>query len=193
MKRGALLLALFVAAFGAACSSGGNGTPPPPPPPLGFSNSNLKGQYAFIMAGEAADGSFLARIGTFVADGSGNIQGGTELVDTFANNFQQLAFSGGTNYSVKSDGRGALTLLNNSGPTSYSITFTSPTAGYISETDGINGASGTFELQDTSAFTAAAVSGPFVFKTSGLDGATPSPNPDSIIGQIVLNGGPVSS
>src|SRR5262249_9126275 len=27
---------------------------------------------------------------------------------------------------------------------------------------------------------------------SGLDGATPNPNPDSIVGQIVLNSGPVS-
>ena len=191
MKRGALLLTLLIASFTAACSGGGGGGTPPPPPPLGFSNSTLKGQYAFVMTGQGADGGFLARLGTFVADGNGNITGGTELVDTFTNNFQQLTFSG-TGYSVNSDGRGAMTLLNNSGPTSYSITFTSPTQGYISETDGGSGASGTFELQDSSSFTANAMSGPFVFDVSGLDGAAfPNTNVDSIVGQIQLNNGVV--
>src|SRR5256885_1779953 len=70
MKRGALLLTLFVAAFGAACSGGGS-TTPPPPPPLGFSNFSLKGQYAFIMTGEAADCSFLTPNGTVFARGVG--------------------------------------------------------------------------------------------------------------------------
>ena len=189
MRRRAFLLALFAAALAAAaCSSGGGNGTLPPPPPLGFSNSSLKGQYAFIMTGQATDGFLLARIGTFIADGNGNIQGGTELVDTFSNDFQQLAFSSGTTYQVNADGRGAMTLLNTSGPTSYSITFTSPTAGYICETDGGNGTSGTFELQDTSAFSPTAVTGPFVFDASGQDG---NRNADSIIGQIVLNSGPV--
>jgi len=191
MKRGALLLAILVAGFAAACSGGGSSTPPPPPP-LGFSNSSLKGQYAFIMTGQASDTGFLARIGTFIADGNGNIQGGTELVDTFSNNFQQLAFSSGTGYSVNSDGRGAMTLLNNSGATSYSITFTSPTQGYIAETDGISGASGTFELQDSSSFTTSAMNGSFVFDVSGLDGAA-LPNPDSIVGQIAISSGVVQN
>jgi len=191
MKRGALLLAIFVAAFAAACSGGGSSTLPPPPP-LGFSNSSLKGQYAFVMTGQATDGGFLARIGTFVADGNGNIQGGTEFVDTFTNNFQKLDFAANTGYSVDPDGRGRMTLLNNSGPTSYSITFTSPTKGYISETDGGNGASGTFELQDSSAFTTNAMSGSFVFDVSGLDGTPfPNTNVDSIVGQIALNNGVV--
>jgi hypothetical protein len=187
MKRGALLLALVVASFTAACSGGGS-TTLPPPPPLGFSNSSLKGQYAFIMTGQASDTFFFARIGTFIADGNGNIQGGTEIVNTATNGFQQLSFSANTAYQVNADGRGAITLLNSSGPTAFSITMTSTTQGYISETDGLNGASGTFELQDSSAFTANAMSGSYVFDVSGLD---PNDVPDSIVGQIALNNGPV--
>src|SRR5262249_57770138 len=123
----------------------------PAPPPNGFSKASLKGQYAFIMSGQAFDGFGLMRIGTFIADGNGTIQGGTELVNSVSNGFEELTFTAGTTYGVSSDGRGAINLLNSSGPTAYSITFTSPTQGYISETDGLNGASGTFELQDSSA------------------------------------------
>ncbi|HLZ13442.1 MAG TPA: hypothetical protein VKP58_12720 [Candidatus Acidoferrum sp.] len=188
MKRGALLLTLVVAAFAAACSNGGGNTVLPPPPPNGFSNASLKGQYAFIMTGQAGDTFPIGRIGTFVADGNGNIQGGTELVDTFSNNFQQLAFSANTTYSVSSDGRGAINLLNSSGQSAFSITFTSPTAGFISETDGQNTTSGTFELQDLSSFSATAVTGPFVFDTSGQDS---NGAPDSVVGQIQLNSGVV--
>jgi hypothetical protein len=193
MKRGALLLTLVLSAFGAACSSGGSGDTLPPPPPVGFSNSSLKGQYAFIMTGEAPDGSFLARIGTFVADGVGGISGGTELVRTVGNGLQQFAFSS-TGYEVKSDGRGAMNLTNLTGTLSFSITMTSTNGGYISETDALSTASGTFELQDTSAFTKDALSNSFVFDNAGLDGDSQNgPFPDSIVGQIVLNSGTVSS
>ena len=167
MKRGALLLPLFIAAFGAAACSGGGSTTLPPPPPNGFSKASLNGQYAFIMTGQAVDGFGLMRIGTFVADGNGTIQGGTELVNTISNGFEQLNFSPGTTYGVSSDGRGAINLLNASGQSAYSITFTSPTQGYICETDGVNGASGTFELQDSSALSSNAVTGPFVFDVTG--------------------------
>ncbi len=191
MKRGALLLTLFVAAFGAACSGGGN-TALPPPPPNGFSKASLKGQYAFIMTGQALDGFGLVRIGTFVADGNGTIQGGTELVNTVSVGFEQLSFSAGTTYGVSSDGRGAINLLNTSGPSAYSITFTSPTQGYICETDGVNGASGTFELQDSSALSSNAVTGPFVFDVTGAVSDTNNNLfPDSIVGQIMLNSGVV--
>ena len=192
MKRGGLLLTLFIAAFGAAACSGGGSTTLPPPPPNGFSKASLNGQYAFIMTGQAADGFGLMRIGTFVADGNGTIQGGTELVNTASNGFEQLNFSPGTTYGVSSDGRGAINLLNASGPSAYSITFTSPTQGYICETDGNNGASGTFELQDSSALSFNAVTGPFVFDVTGAVSDTNNNLfADSIVGQIILSAGVV--
>src|SRR5262245_30772722 len=118
MKRGALLLILVLAAFSAACSNGGSSTLPPPPP-VGFSNSSMKGQYAFTMSGQAPDG-FIARIGTFVADGNGNVNGGIELVNTASGGLQQLTFTT-SGYQVKSDGRGAINLTNLTGTISFSI------------------------------------------------------------------------
>jgi hypothetical protein len=185
MKRGALLLTLFIAAFEAACSGGDSTTLPPPTG--GFSNSSLKGQYAFIMNGQAPDGP-IARIGTFVADGSGNITGGLEVVNTISNGLQLLSFSASA-YQVKADGRGAINLTNLTGTLSFSITMTSVSQGFIAETDGITGTSGTFELQDSSAFNLNGVNGSFIFDNSGID---PGGNFDSIVGQISLNAGTVS-
>jgi len=188
MKRYALLLTLFVAGFGVACSGGGSSTLPPPPP-LGFSNSSLKGQYAFPMSGQAPDG-FIARIGTFIADGNGGITaGGIEVVSTFSGGFQLLNFNAST-YQVNSDGRGAINLTNITGTISFSITMTSTSGGFICETDGVTGTSGTLQLQDTSAFTLNGINGPFVFDTSGLD---PNGVPDSIVGQFTLNAGTVQA
>jgi len=185
VKRFALLLSLFIAAFAASCGGGGSSVTPPPPVG-GFSNSSLKGQYAFIMTGQAPDG-FIARIGSITADGNGGITGGLELVSTASKGLQPLSFSPST-YTVQADGRGVINLTNITGTISFSITLTSTTAGYICQTDGITGTSGTLTLQDTSAFTTAGVNGPFAFNASGLD---PNGNVDSIVGQFALNAGTI--
>lgn len=185
MKRLSLLLTLFIAVCTASCS-GGSSTPPPPPPNNGFSNTSLKGQYAFIMTGQAPDG-FIARIGSFTADGNGGITGGLEVVRTATNALQVISLSAST-YTVQTDGRGVVNLVNLTGTISFSITMASTTTGYISQTDGITGTSGTFDLQDTTAFTSTAINGPFVFNTSGLD---PNGNVDSIVGQFTLNAGTI--
>ena len=188
MKRSALLLAVFVAVFGVGCSGNGSSTTTPPPQ-LGFTNSSLKGQFAFTMSGQAPDG-FIARIGTFIADGNGGITaGGIELVNTVSHGFQLINFNS-SNYQVNSDGRGAINLTNVTGTISFSITMTSVSGGYICETDGVTGTSGTFQLQDTSAFTSTGINGSFVFDVSGLD---PNAVPDSIVGQFTLNAGTVQA
>jgi len=180
----ALLLALSAAAFAAACSGGGS-VPTPPPPTGGFSAANLKGQYAFSMSGQdGATGSFFARIGSFTADGNGNITAGIEDVNTALNGPQTLAFSSST-YSVQADGRGILNLVNETGQLSFSITLISPTQGLVAETDLSATASGTFFLQDPTTFTTAGFNGNYVFDVSGLD---PAGAPDSIVGQMASNG-----
>ena len=68
-----LFLPLFsLSLFTIACSGGAsNGTPPPK---VGtFTNSNLRGNYAFSMSGQDGNGAFITRIGSFIADGSGKI------------------------------------------------------------------------------------------------------------------------
>lgn len=184
MNRLPLVLLLSAALFPAAC--GGGGSIPTPPPATGnFSKASLKGQYAFSMSGqEGATGSFFARIGSFTADGSGNITAGIEDVNTVLSGAQTLTFTSGT-YDVQADGRGSLSLTNSTGTISFSITLISPTQGLIVQTDLNATASGTFVLQDTNSFTTAGLSGNYVFDFSGLD---PSGFPDSIVGQFVSNG-----
>jgi hypothetical protein len=190
MNRGALLFFLFIVAAVAGCSGGG-GSSTLPPPTGGFSNTSLKGQYAFIMTGEQSSVDPVARIGVFTADGNGGISGGLEIVSTTSSGLQLLTYSAAANaYSVNADGRGAMALNNITGPSSFSITMISTTQGYISQTDAQATASGTFELQDISAFTQNGINGSFVFDTSGLD---PTGVPDSIVGQLNLNGGGVSA
>jgi len=133
---------------------------------------------------DAITGSFFARIGSFTADGNGNITGGIEDVNTALNGPQTLAFTAST-YSVQADGRGVINLANATGALSFSITMLSPTKGLIVETDLNATASGTFLLQSPNTFNVAGISGNYVFDFSGID---PGGAPDSIVGQFVSTG-----
>lgn len=188
MKRVLRLLpAIVLAVFAAACSGGGSG-PTPPPPTGGFSNADLKGTYAFLMTGSDTNLEFLGRVGSFTADGNGNITSGIEDVNA-ASFIGTLPFTAST-YSIQKDGRGTINLINSSGTLTFSVTLLSPSQGFIAETDLNATTSGTFNLQSTSAFTSTAVNGPYVFDVSGI---APDTNqnffPDSIVGQFVTSNG----
>ena len=61
----------------AACGGGSSSNPPVNPPPSGgFGNSNLNGTYVFSVAGSDVLGNFVTMMGTFTADGQGNITAG---------------------------------------------------------------------------------------------------------------------
>jgi len=184
MNRTVLLATLFVAAFVAACSGGGSG-PTPPPPTGGFTNADLKGQYAFIMTGtDSSTFSFLGRVGSFTADGVGNITGGVEDINSVANGPATLLFTSST-YSIQADGRGTINLTNATGTLIFSVTLLSRFQGYIVETDLNATTSGTFNLQNSADFTLGALSGGYVFDASGID---LNLNPDSIVGQFTTTG-----
>lgn len=189
LKKFALLGALCFALFAAACSGGGS-NPAPPPPTGNFSNASLKGQYAFSMSGSDFNGEFLARVGSFTADGNGGITGGIEDVNTAGGGQETLNYSS-SSYSIQADGRGIINLANQTGTLQFSVTLLSPTQGLIVQTDpGLSATtSGTFVLQTPSAFTASSLSGNYVFDFSGLDFSSSQFGvPDSIIGQFVANG-----
>jgi len=184
MNRLCLALTLCAAFFAAACGGGGS-TPTPPPPVGNFSHSSLSGQYAFSMSGtDAITGSFFARVGSFTADGNGNITAGIEDVNTALNGPQTLAFTAST-YTVQADGRGIINLSNATGALSFSITMLSPSKGLIVETDLNATASGTFLRQNPNSFSTAGISGNYVFDFSGIDSGGA---PDSILGQFVATG-----
>jgi len=188
MNRLCLALTLCAAVFAAACGGGGS-TPTPPPPVGNFSNSSLSGQYAFSMSGtDAITGSFFARVGSFTADGNGNITTGIEDVNTAINGQQTLPFTASA-YSVQADGRGTLNLINATGTLTFSITMLSPSKGLIVETDLNATASGTFVIQNPNSFNTAGISGNYVFDFTGLDfGSVALGAPDSIVGQFVSTG-----
>src|SRR5712664_1308739 len=167
MNRLALIITLWIATAIVAC--GGSGSVPTPPPPTGsFSNASLNGQYAFSMSGaDGVTGSFFARVGSFTADGHGNITAGIEDVNTVLDVPQTLAFTSST-YSIQADGRGIINLTNSTGTLSFSVTMLSPSQGLIVQTDLNATASGTFVIQNVNSFTTAGISGTYVFDFSGL-------------------------
>jgi hypothetical protein len=182
VKRLLLVTAIVFSGFTVSC--GGGGSTPPPPPSGGFSNGSLKGQYAFEMTGSDVFGNFLARVGSFTADGNGNITSAIEDVnDAGSNSFIQ--FTGGT-YAIQANGRGTLTLNSAGGGLGLSITLSSTSQGLAAQTDLNATSSGNFILQSAGSFSVPGIANKYVFDTAGIDtrGA-----PDAIIGQFNADGG----
>jgi hypothetical protein len=190
MKALILAAVAALALLSVSCGGGGSSFPTPPPPTGKFSNASLKGTYAFSMSGTDASvnvGAFIARVGSFVADGSGNISMGMEdILDGGVINTVQ--FTGGT-YSIQPNGKGTLTLNTLNGGLGLTIALNSSTKGVMIQTDLNATSSGSFILQSSSAFTATAINGPYVFDVSGTDvnGA-----PLSVVGQMTAGNGLIS-
>lgn len=151
----------------------------------------MQGQYAFSMSGSALDQGLqvpFARVGSFIADGKGNITGGVEDFNlNFASSGSgRFLFTGGS-YSINSDGRGTLSLIDSSGTLAFSVTMATSSSGYImaTPTDSSSTASGSFIKQNTGSFMLSGVSGNYGFDFSGVD---PSGQPESIVGEFAANG-----
>jgi hypothetical protein len=169
-----------------SCGSSGSSTPTPPPATGNFSNASLQGTYAFSMSGtdaSAAPGAFIARVGSFTADGKGNITAGMEDVSD-AGAVQTVQFTGGS-YTIQSNGKGKLTLNTLSGGLGLTIALNSVSKGVMIQTDLNATSSGSFLLQSTSAFSVTAITGPYAFDVSGTD---VNSAPVSVIGQVATNG-----
>jgi len=176
MKRLLLFSVIALATFTGACSSGVGG-PPAPQPTGNFSLASLNGSYAFQMSGTDVNGNFITRVGSFTADGKGNITAGIEDVNdggtiNLVGSSAPVVFDAApqSSYTVVSNGRGKLTLHDASGTLTFSITLTSATAssssaGLMVETDGNATASGSFRAQTiTTTFSPA-----YAFDFSGVD------------------------
>src|SRR6266404_6268866 len=191
MKPLAVVLAAVAALFATACSS--NNAPSVPPPVTGgFSNADLKGTYAFSMSGEDGGvnfGAFIARGGSFTADGNGNITAALEDVTDASSLPQLVQFTGGT-YSIQANGRGTLTLVSATGGLQMSIALNSGNAGVMIQTDLNATSSGSFTRQTLAAFTQTAIAGSYAFDISGIitGTTTAAGGPSSVVGQINTNG-----
>src|SRR6202790_1525372 len=174
-----------------SCGGSGSSVTTTPPPPTGnFSNASLKGTYAFSMSGTDASvnvGAFLSRVGSFVADGNGNITTGMEDVSDGAT-LNTVQFTGGT-YSIQANGKGTLTLKTLTGGLGLTIALNSASKGVMIQTDLNATSSGSFILQSANAFSATSTTGPYVSDVSGVD---VTGSPVSVVGQIVTTGGGIS-
>jgi hypothetical protein len=196
VKRLAAFLIAGLAGVAAGCGS--SDAPNTPPPPQGhFSNADLRGTYAFSMSGTDAGanfGAFIARVGSFTADGNGNITGAIEDVTDAGSLPSLVQFTGGS-YSVQSNGKGTMTLnAAGGGGLLLSIALNSATGGVMIQTDLNSTSSGSFILQNPNDFTVNAINGPYAFDVSGL--ITDQNNqgfggPTSLVGQIDTSGGAV--
>jgi hypothetical protein len=190
MRRIFRLAELAIAGCLAAC--GGSGSTITPPPPAGnFSNASLNGQYAFSMSGvDLNSGAYLARIGSFAADGQGHITSGLEdLLDLGSGTpASQLTFSNGT-YQIQANGRGLIILnVTGGGSLQLSASLQSNAYGYVMQSDGLASTSGVLELQTPLQFSANAISGKYVFGFSGLSFAGTTPAPISLVGEFGADG-----
>jgi len=195
MKRIFLVGSLALGLYAAACG-GGNGTftptPTPTPNPQGsYSLASLNGTYAFSMSGtDNTQGLAISRIGSFHADGQGNVTMAIEDVND-GGSFSTFNFTAApaSKYTMSSDGRGVLTLSHPDAVNpsvadnfTFSIALDSISSGLMIETDGSSTMSGNFRLQSISSTFATA----YAFDVSGLDlGNSTSV---SFIGQFNTNG-----
>ncbi len=144
--------------------------------------STLKGTYVLQAQGIDVN-SFepYQFAGVIVFDGNGGITSGEQTVNLFDPNLGSLAATSdpitGGGYFLGPDGRGTITINTNdqnvglSGVETFSFVYLSSSQALIAQTDFSETASGTMDLQTSTA----APSGGYAFVVNGMDTATFSP------------------
>jgi hypothetical protein len=135
-------------------------------------------------------GAFIARVGSFAADGQGHITSGLEdVVDLGSGSPASLVtFSNGT-YQIQANGRGLIVLnVTGGGTLQLSGSLQSSSHGYLVQTDGLASTSGAMELQTPLQFSANAIIGKYVFNFAGISFAGTTPSVISLIGQFGADG-----
>ncbi len=164
-KRFPLFIAAAIALVTIAGCGGGSSVSFPPPQG-GFTNANLSGPFAFSYIG-VDGGGFLAVAGSFVADGSGHITSGTQDINSGTAVSTNAAVNG--TYLVRADGRGTVTLNSPAGTSTLDFVIVAGGHALVTRFDNRATGSGTMDQQTTSAFSNAALAGPFAFTLSGID------------------------
>jgi hypothetical protein len=142
-------------------------------------DTELMGQYGFLVQGfDDATGGQHGAVGSFVADGNGNITSGEEDTNGPAGYNPAITFTG--TYSEGPDNRGTATINDSLGGSNTfafalgAISSAVASKGAIIEFDdtaGISGqrGAGGFCLQDVPSFGLASISGPYAFQFAGQD------------------------
>ena len=163
------------------CGSNSNGTPNQ----NGFTNSNFSGTYVIAVSGTDINSqteSFFTIVGTIVADGNGNITGGTVDINdpNIGGVFPGQTLSKST-YTVNPDGRATAQMITPQGTFGLDFVISSSSHGLVTRFD-LNGTgSGTLDLQGSAPI------GSLGALAFSLTGADVNQNPLGTVGAITLN------
>jgi len=169
----------------AACANDGSG------------NAKLLGSYSFQYAQTDPTNSnqLNLNLGAFTADGQGNISSGvSDSNGPYFTSERQGTFTG--SYSIGSDDRGLLTLINSTGSTSYFCfaldSLSSGVAGsgrLVSDDTNTQINSGAFYVQGTAGLAATSLKGSWAFGLQGvqIDSSTGNPTRGAEAGYLTLD------
>src|SRR5215831_11823271 len=155
------LLALFSATLllTVLSSCGGSSHTIAGPPQGGFTNASLNGTYAFAISGTNA-GGFFTIAGNFQANGSGTIVSGLEDINSQGSGvLTGLAITG--TYTVRADGRTNVTLTSSNGTINLELVLFNTSSGLAIRFQSTASASGSVDLQSSSAFSLPTLAGSF--------------------------------
>jgi len=149
------------------------------------SAQTLTGQYAFYFAGQNGGVPFHSA-GTISFDGTGNVTGGSEDVNS-GGTLSTVTITSGTYTFVATQGRVQADLHTDHGDVTWYLVLTNRSHGFIEFGGSGASASGTLDLQDSTQFTPAAVNGSYTFRVSGLNTASPAKQV-AIVGAFTADG-----
>ncbi len=192
--RNRLVLPIILSSLAAlaGCGSGNGVTNPIAPPSGSFSKSSLNGTYVFSVSGLDSSGAPYAIVGTFTANGSGGITGGTLDINDAQFPLLSIApianapISGSSTYSVGVDGRGTASLVNSTAfvsPIVLDFVLQDSTHGLVTEFDNTATGSGTLDAQTTGT----TPTGSYAFSFSG--GSDASGSPYATVGNFTIGSG----
>jgi len=148
----------------------------------GYSTSSLNGQFAFSVSGTNASGPFV-RAGSFVADGAGNLNSGSEDIND-ASGVTSVPISFVGTYTVTADGRGTLQFNDGRTPAIFNFVLVNVSQLQIIGFDSTGTASGQANAQLASTFNTSPLRGTYVFDFNG----THNSNGISEIGEFAADG-----
>ena len=158
------LLAILSSCGGVNHLTNGQG---PAPVSGSYTNANLNGSYAFLIRG--TNTAFFSVAGTFQANGAGMITSGTEDINSPGTSvlMNNVAITG--TYAVLADGRTTASITSAAGNFVLDFILLSNQHGLAMRFNNNATASGSIDLQDSTAFSAAALQGSFAFSLLGSD------------------------
>jgi hypothetical protein len=182
--RNGVLLLVALTTIAALVACGNNGVATGTCPPSGcFSAKNLNGTYVFSASGTDGNGGPYAIVGSFTANGSGGITGGSiDLNDQSLGALQaDVAIGSQSSYTVGVDGRGQATLANGTqfGTITLDFALENSFHGVVTEFDNDATGSGTLDVQ-TAGITPA---GAYAFLLFGTDSNS---DPSGMVGNFTV-------